>query len=216
MRGGWRSWKKICVSHRPWRRADVAVWRDGGSPGIFWRVKDRLILSTYSKASTVSSAVGWPRRCAMERQHFHPEPRQGAIMDITKITAISAIVFGLAGMAAPLTYAQDMQGTVAYMNGGIGAGEQAKLREAAKDYNLRLLFSEAKDGAYVSNVKLDVTDHHDKSVFHLPSAGPMTNLKLPAGQYQVTAIYNGVKKTSKVSVGEKPVSLSFNWVHQDN
>ncbi|EIJ48686.1 hypothetical protein GWL_07200 [Herbaspirillum sp. GW103] len=137
-------------------------------------------------------------------------------MDITKITAISAIVFGLAGMAAPLTYAQDMQGTVAYMNGGIGAGEQAKLREAAKDYNLRLLFSEAKDGAYVSNVKLDVTDHHDKSVFHLPSAGPMTNLKLPAGQYQVTAIYNGVKKTSKVSVGEKPVSLSFNWVHQDN
>ncbi|NUT62137.1 hypothetical protein [Herbaspirillum sp. C9C3] len=137
-------------------------------------------------------------------------------MDITKITAISAIVFGLAGMAAPLTYAQDMQGTVAYMNGGIGAGEQAKLREAAKDYNLRLLFSEAKDGAYVSNVKLDITDHHDKSVFHLPSAGPMTNLKLPAGQYQVTAIYNGVKKTSKVSVGEKPVSLSFNWVHQDN
>jgi hypothetical protein len=47
-----------------------------------------------------------------------------------------------------------MQGSVAYMNGGIGAGEQAKLRESAKDYNLRLLFSEAKDGAYVSNVKL--------------------------------------------------------------
>jgi hypothetical protein len=35
------------------------------------------------------------------RQRFHPEPRQGAIMDINKITAISAIVFGLAGMAAP-------------------------------------------------------------------------------------------------------------------
>ena len=48
-------------------------------------------------------------------------------MDINKITAISAIVFGLAGMAAPLAHAQDMQGTVAYMNGGIGAGEQAKL-----------------------------------------------------------------------------------------
>lgn len=137
-------------------------------------------------------------------------------MDINKITAISAIVFGLAGMAAPLAHAQETQGTVAYMNGGIGAGEQAKLREAAKDYNLRLLFSEAKDGAYVSNVKLDVTDHHDKSVFHLSSAGPMTNLKLPAGHYQVTAVYNGVKKTAKVSVGEKPVSLSFNWLHQDN
>jgi hypothetical protein len=137
-------------------------------------------------------------------------------MDINKITAISAIVFGLAGMAAPLTHAQDMQGSVAYMNGGIGAGEQAKLRESAKDYNLRLLFSEAKDGAYVSNVKLDVTDHHGKSVFSLPNAGPMTNLKLPKGDYEITAVYNGVKKTSKVSVGEKPVSLSLNWAHQDN
>lgn len=137
-------------------------------------------------------------------------------MDITKITAISAIVFGLAGMAAPLTYAQDMQGTVAYMNGGIGAGEQARLREAAKDYNLRLLFSEAKDGAYVSNVKLNVADHHGKSVFSLPSAGPMTNLKLPSGEYEITAVYNGVKKTTKVSVAGKPVSLSFNWAHQDN
>ncbi len=137
-------------------------------------------------------------------------------MDINKITAISAIVFGLAGMAAPLTHAQDMQGAVAYMNGGIGAGEQHKLREAAKDYNLRLLFSEAKDGAFVSNVKLSVSDLHGKSVFSLPSAGPMTNLKLPAGEYEVSAIYNGVKKTSKVSVGEKPAALSFNWVHQDN
>ncbi|MGO0792081.1 hypothetical protein ACTOWA_19655 [Herbaspirillum seropedicae] len=137
-------------------------------------------------------------------------------MDINKITAISAIVFGLAGLAAPLTQAQEMQGSVAYMNGGIGAGEQHKLREAAKDYNLRLLFSEAKDGAFVSNVKLSVSDLHGKSVFTLPSAGPMTNLKLPSGEYEVTAIYNGVKKTSKVSVGEKPASLSFNWAHQDN
>ncbi|ALU88355.1 hypothetical protein [Herbaspirillum rubrisubalbicans] len=137
-------------------------------------------------------------------------------MDINKITAISAIVFGLAGLAAPLTYAQSVQGSVAYMNGGIGASEQHKLREAAKDYNLRLLFSEAKDGAFVSNVKLNVNDHQGKSVFSLPSAGPMTNIKLPAGEYEITAVYNGVKKSTKVSVGEKPTSLSFNWVHQDN
>jgi hypothetical protein len=139
-------------------------------------------------------------------------------MDINKITAISAIVFGLAGMAAPFAQAQtqDTQGSVAYMNGGIGAGEQAKLREAAKDYNLRLLFSEAKDGAYVSNVKLSINDSQGKTVFSLPGAGPMTNLKLPAGHYEVKADYNGVTKTSKVEVGQKPTSLSFNWAHQDN
>jgi hypothetical protein len=45
-----------------------------------------------------------------------------------------------------------------------------------------------------------VTDHHGKSVFSLPNAGPMTNLKLPKGDYEITAVYNGVKKTSKVSV----------------
>jgi hypothetical protein len=28
-----------------------------------------------------------------------------------------------------------------------------------------------------------VTDHHGKSVFSLPNAGPMTNLKLPKGDY---------------------------------
>lgn len=139
-------------------------------------------------------------------------------MDMNKIIAISAILVGLGGVTAPWAYAQEAAAAHAsnYMNGGIGADDQARLKDAAKDYNLHLLFSETKEGAYISNVNLKITDAHGKEAFVLPNAGPMTNVKLPAGQYRIAATYHGETKTESVNVGKEARNLSFNWRSQSN
>lgn len=128
-----------------------------------------------------------------------------------KITAC-LLTLGLMAGAAHVALAQSA--APAYMNGGIGEGEQDKIKAAAQDYNLHLLFSQGK-GEYISDVKLDVADANGSTIFSLPSAGPMTNVKLPDGKYKVTASYNGQIKTQSVSImsgkGGKASNLSFRW-----
>ncbi|MCA1324852.1 hypothetical protein [Herbaspirillum sp. alder98] len=98
-----------------------------------------------------------------------------------------------------------------YMNGGIGAGEQASIKATASDYNLQLLFSQGASGEYISDVKLEISNGAGASVFSLPAAGPMTNVKLPPGKYQVSALYNGQTQSRQVTLGSQPSKLSLRW-----
>jgi hypothetical protein len=98
-----------------------------------------------------------------------------------------------------------------YMNGGIGAGEQASIKATASDYNLQLLFSQGASGEYISDVRLDISDGTGASVLSLPAAGPMTNVKLPPGKYQLKALYNGQPQTRQLTLGSQPTKLSLRW-----
>ncbi|MBP0597626.1 hypothetical protein J8I26_05900 [Herbaspirillum sp. LeCh32-8] len=110
-----------------------------------------------------------------------------------------------------LCYSALAQSAAPYMNGGIGEGEQDKIKAAAADYNLHLLFSQ-NNGEYISDVKLEITDAKGGTAFTLPSAGPMTNVRLAAGKYKVIATYKEETKTQSVSVmGGKGSNLSFRW-----
>lgn len=136
----------------------------------------------------------------------------------TTFTA-TTILLGLAGAMAPLAQAQD-QHTAAteaaampvYRNGGIGMGEQHAMKQAAHDYNLRMLFSENKDDNFVADVKLHIANDHGKQVFALSSAGPMTDVRLPDGTYRVTASYKGLSQSRTVHLaGTQGENLSFHW-----
>lgn len=99
-----------------------------------------------------------------------------------------------------------------FMNGGIGKDEEAYMRKAGKDFNLRMEFSERKDNEFLADVDLAITDLAGNPVFVLPGAGPIVNLNLPAGKYRVAASFRGKTETQLVTV---PASggrdLYFHW-----
>ena len=60
-----------------------------------------------------------------------------------------------------------------YVNGGIGEGEQAAMRRIAKEFPLRITFSAEKDGEFVADVPIVITDARGNPVFELSKAGPL-------------------------------------------
>jgi hypothetical protein len=105
-------------------------------------------------------------------------------------------------------------GDTAYINGGIGDGEIAYMRENAPKYSLRMEFSERPDGQFVTDVNLAISDRAGAPIFALPSAGPLTDVTLPPGTYRVSASFDSQTKTQEVAVGGpggKGKDISFNW-----
>jgi hypothetical protein len=122
--------------------------------------------------------------------------------------------------AAPLAMAQDMaapvgtSGQMEYINGGFGDDEAASIRQTAPNYSLRMQFSRDHNGEFVSGVELAVQDQSGRTVFALPSAGPLTDVMLPPGSYRVSATYEGRTETQQISVngaGRSGKDISFRW-----
>jgi hypothetical protein len=102
--------------------------------------------------------------------------------------------------------------TSVYVNGGIGADEQATMRRVAKDFPLRIVFSEGKDGEFLADIPMVISDSSGNAIFHLLKAGPMLFVFLPQGRYKVSAVFNGVTQTQQVTVaGKDGKDLGFHW-----
>lgn len=122
------------------------------------------------------------------------------------------------GAAVPLAHAQDelivvepMRVTT-YLNGGIGADEEQMMRKAAKDWPLRMIFSEKKDNEFVADVRLLVTNAKGAPVLMLHGAGPMTYAMLPAGKYRISASHKGQTETREVTLdGKTGRDVYFHW-----
>ena len=102
--------------------------------------------------------------------------------------------------------------TSVYLNGGVGADEQATMRRVATEFPLRITFSEGKDGQFLADVPMVIQDGGGNAIFALRKAGPMLFLVLPQGRYKVSAEFNGVTQTQQVSVeGRRGKDLHFHW-----
>ena len=135
-------------------------------------------------------------------------------------SAASGIGLALLCAAAPLAMAQDMaspvrtSGGMAYVNGGFGDDEAATIRQTGPNYSLRMQFSREHNSEFVAGVDLAVQDQAGRTVFALPSAGPLTDVMLPPGSYQVSASYHGRTETQQISVGgasRAGKDISFRW-----
>lgn len=92
-----------------------------------------------------------------------------------------------------------------YLNGGIGKDELAAIRRVAKEFPLRITFSERKDGEFIA-------DARGNPVFELPKAGPMLYVMLPNGKYKVSARYKGLTESQEVTLVDKDgKDLYFHW-----
>ena len=135
-------------------------------------------------------------------------------------SAFSGIGVALLCATTPLALAQDRAapaptgGAMAYVNGGFGDDEAANIRQTAPSYSLRMQFSREHNSEFVAGVDLAIHDQAGRAVFALPSAGPLTDVMLPAGSYQVSASYEGRTETQQISVsgpGRAGKDISFRW-----
>jgi hypothetical protein len=99
-----------------------------------------------------------------------------------------------------------------YLNGGVGKGEEQYMHKTAKDWPLRMIFSERKDNEFIANVNLLVTDTQGTPYLTLQGAGPMTYAMLPAGKYRITADFNGKSERHEVTLdGKSGRDVFFHW-----
>lgn len=145
------------------------------------------------------------------------------VVPIQRRAAIGVLAAGmlLATAAAVPAHAQDdlvlleTVRTTTFVNGGIGKDEEAYMRRIAKDWPLRMIFSERKDNEFVADVNLLVTDSRGAPVLALPAAGPMTYAMLPAGKYRVTASSRGKTESREVTLdGKQGRDVYFHWKGQ--
>ncbi|QKH38560.1 carboxypeptidase regulatory-like domain-containing protein [Achromobacter pestifer] len=139
---------------------------------------------------------------------------------IERCTMAAAMALGSMAFAGILSTAQaglppvQQQGSVQYVSGGIGLDESEAMKAAAKDYPLALTFAAQRDGKadYVANVAVTISDAHGKSVLQATAEGPYMLVKLPAGNYRISATYNGQAQQREVSVQNTGTARAvFEW-----
>lgn len=139
---------------------------------------------------------------------------------IERCTMAAAMALGSMAFAGILSTAQaglppvQQQGSVQYVSGGIGLDESEAMKAAAKDYPLALTFAAQRNGKadYVANVAVTISDAQGKSVLQATAEGPYMLVKLPAGNYKISATYNGQAQQRDVSVQNTGTARAvFEW-----
>lgn len=95
--------------------------------------------------------------------------------------------------------------------GGIGQGEQERMKAEAGQHDLMLTFA-TPSGAYVADV--DVQIRHGKDVvLQGHCGGPLMLVDVaPKGTYEISATSNGREQHKTASIGaSKPARVSFVW-----
>ena len=140
----------------------------------------------------------------------HLNPRQATL------SALAAVM--LLGAASLPARAQDElillenARTTTYVNGGVTKDDEAHMRKIAKDWPLRMIFSERKDNEFLAAVNLFITDHRGAPVLVLNNTGPMTYAMLPSGKYRVTATFRGITESHEVTLDSKQgMDMYFHW-----
>jgi hypothetical protein len=105
---------------------------------------------------------------------------------------------------------------VSYLCGGIGQDEAAQMKQAARDHGLMLTFA-ARNGSYLADVNVDITDASGNTVLRTTCDGPIMLVDLPkAGNYRIRAEAGGytLTRTARVAPAGHAKSLVMAWPQQ--
>jgi hypothetical protein len=110
---------------------------------------------------------------------------------------------------------EQQSGSISFVNGGIGAPQAEAMRAIKSGYPLALTFAEHLEGkdAYTAMVTVDIRDGAGNRVLCVSDAGPMLFLRLPDGDYTVTArSYGGIEQTRQIKVrGDSHQDVTLIW-----
>ena len=101
------------------------------------------------------------------------------------------------------------QGGVAYVSGGVGSDERARMEAMGSDFNLRVEVA-IPAGNYVGSPRIEIRDAAGKTVLDAQSDGPLLYAKVPPGSYNVAVHEAGKKSAQKsVQVGTGPTKVTL-------
>lgn len=101
---------------------------------------------------------------------------------------------------------------ISYLNGGVDDQQREEMKEARKDFNLQLIFSEKQSGKFVTDVDIDIQTMAGKEILQLSKVGPILMTQLPAGKYQIKASSGDQTQTKTVRVHKSEIrDLYFYW-----
>ena len=106
------------------------------------------------------------------------------------------------------------QGDFIYISGGIGEDEAKAMKAESKSWPLSIEFSEylVSQDLWVAQVYLRILDSRGKAQFEATVDGPMFLAKLPPGNYELLATYEGVTQSRKIQIVDgRPLHVSMNW-----
>ena len=115
---------------------------------------------------------------------------------------------------AQLPDARSVNG-IRFITGGIGSDVSKAMQAEAKQWPLLLEFSQA-DGqakpAWVSGVKVVISDAKNAPLFETVCDGPLMLVKLPPGSYSIAASYNGVAQNRTLVIAKDvPQRIVITW-----
>lgn len=123
------------------------------------------------------------------------------------LCSASLVSFATAGSDAMV----QTTGGVSYVSGGVGKDSIDRLSSLARDFNLKLVFA-MKSGAYVSGVRVAIADAAGKSLLDVTSEGPWFLARLPAGNYQIVANFEGSALKKQIAVDAATLrTVDFRW-----
>lgn len=110
--------------------------------------------------------------------------------------------------------AEQHQGNVTFVSGGIGLDESHVLRADARNWPLELQFT-GPGSDYLADVHVSITGLHGSEVLQADSHGPYMLVRLDPGRYVVHATYKDTDQTRAVVVaGGGHATVSFRWNEQ--
>lgn len=106
-------------------------------------------------------------------------------------------------------------GAIEYVSGGVGDDERAQLNAIRTKYNFHLTLAQA-GGEYLNGVDIRLTPaRQGEQVIQMRSEGPQFFARLPAGEYLLTATYQGKVQSQKVTIGtDSAANLTLFWPNE--
>ena len=117
--------------------------------------------------------------------------------------------------AAAQSFPVNEQGDIRWVCGGIGLDEREALAKMETDSNLKLVFAGGKQGEYLANVEVVMSDREGKRpALKFTADAPVCLVQAPAGRYHVEAVFRDAKRAIDTRVAKdakQPGMLVFRF-----
>lgn len=127
-------------------------------------------------------------------------------MQVAKNSITAAAFLSLAltsGATAAQSFDMKEQAGVRWTCGGIGVDERAAFAKLEPQSDLKLVFAGGKQGAYLAQVAVTLTDAAGKkTAVEFTASAPICLIQAPAGSYRVEAAYGDVKRSAAAEVSK--------------